>query len=100
MTSSAEAEAAIVTIADTGSGIPPEVRERLFEPFFTTKAGGTGLGLSVSYHIVAQHSGALQIESAPGQGTTCTVRLPFKSVPRADAQLVEYASAHPRGAEE
>ena len=77
----------VVQIADTGTGIPPEIKDRLFEPFFTTKASGTGLGLSVSYHIVAQHGGQLDIDSEVGQGTTCTVRLPLNYVPRVDANL-------------
>lgn len=83
---------ALVEIADTGVGMPPEVQERLFEPFFTTKASGTGLGLSVSYHIVAQHGGTLQIESQPGAGTVCRVRLPLDYEPRQDAELAGYAA--------
>ncbi|WP_025746000.1 sensor histidine kinase [Kallotenue papyrolyticum] len=83
---------ATITIADTGEGIPPDVRERIFEPFFTTKANGTGLGLSVSYHIVAQHGGTLQIESTPGMGTTCTIRLPLHYQPPQGGELTEYAT--------
>lgn len=93
VTSVAEPDAAVITIADNGIGIPPEVRDRLFEPFFTTKASGTGLGLSVSYHIIAQHGGSFEIDSEPGHGTTCTVRLPWRFVPRADAQLAAYAAS-------
>lgn len=72
-----EREQVVVTIGDTGVGIPPDVRERLFEPFFTTKPTGTGLGLSVSYHIVTQHDGSFDISSAAGKGTVCTIRLPL-----------------------
>ena len=66
-----------VTVADTGSGIPPEIRTRLFEPFFTTKepGRGTGLGLHISYGVVARHGGRIEVESVPGD-TRFTVTLP------------------------
>ena len=68
-----------VTIRDTGSGIPADVQEKIFDPFFTTKESdqGTGLGLSVSYGIIQQHGGDIQVESLPGQGSTFTVVLPI-----------------------
>jgi signal transduction histidine kinase len=68
-----------VEIADTGSGIPPEVRPRIFEPFFTTKpiGEGTGLGLDISYRIVVnKHHGDIRVESEPGD-TRFQVLLPF-----------------------
>jgi signal transduction histidine kinase len=67
------------SIQDTGSGITPEHQERIFEPFFTTKSsqGGTGLGLSVTYGIVSDHGGEIEVESEVGQGTTFTVWLPY-----------------------
>ena len=69
-----------VEVADTGSGIPIEIREKVFDPFFTTKpiGKGTGLGLSISYGIVKDHNGTLNFESTPGEGTRFTVRLPIK----------------------
>jgi signal transduction histidine kinase len=75
---SVRAGRAVVEIEDTGSGIPPEVKERIFEPFFTTKnaAEGTGLGLSISAEIVKQHGGTLAVESRPGL-TTFTLSLPL-----------------------
>jgi CheY-like chemotaxis protein len=67
-----------IAIADTGSGMPDEVKERAFEPFFTTKdAGrGTGLGLSTAYGFVKQSTGSIKIDSTPGAGTTVTLYLP------------------------
>jgi signal transduction histidine kinase len=69
----------IASVRDSGEGILPEHKERLFEPFFTTKSnqGGTGLGLSVTYGIVTDHGGRIEVESKPGQGSTFTVWLPI-----------------------
>jgi two-component system NtrC family sensor kinase len=64
-------------IADTGPGIPDEVRARIFEPFFTTKKTGTGLGLAVAYGIIERHHGQIRIDTARGKGTTFTVTLPI-----------------------
>jgi two-component system NtrC family sensor kinase len=67
-----------VAIADGGKGIAPEALPRIFEPFFTTKDlwSNVGLGLSVSYRIVAEHGGRIRVESEPGRGSTFTVALP------------------------
>ncbi len=67
-----------ISIADTGFGMPEEVKERVFEPFFTTKSAGrgTGLGLSTVYGFVKQSKGAIAIDSAPGAGTTVTLYIP------------------------
>jgi len=75
-----------VSIADTGTGIPPEVLPRIFEPFFTTKdAGkGTGLGLSTVYSIIHQHGGWISVHSTPGSGTTFTFFHPTVAVPAPD----------------
>jgi two-component system NtrC family sensor kinase len=72
-----------IEVADNGSGIPPEIRQRVFDPFFTTKppGKGTGLGLSISYGIVRAHGGDISFESAPGAGTVFTVKLPLRSWP-------------------
>jgi signal transduction histidine kinase len=68
----------VVRITDNGLGIRPADISRIFEPFFTTRAqhGGTGLGLSVSYGIVADHGGKIEVESRPGVGSTFSVWLP------------------------
>jgi signal transduction histidine kinase/DNA-binding response OmpR family regulator len=65
------------SISDSGVGMPAEVQRRVFDPFFTTKgSGGSGLGLSVAYGIVARHGGQLTVESEPGNGSTFSVFLP------------------------
>jgi two-component system NtrC family sensor kinase len=68
-----------VRVTDSGSGIPPELLDRLFEPFFTTKpvGQGTGLGLSISFGIVRDHGGTIFAKSGPQGGSTFTVRLPI-----------------------
>jgi two-component system NtrC family sensor kinase len=72
-----------VRVADTGSGIPPEIVGRVFEPFFTTKevGKGTGLGLSQVYGFARQAGGTATVESTPGQGTTVTLYLPRSTAP-------------------
>ncbi len=69
---------ACVRVADSGSGVPEAVQERVFDPGFTTKGVGvgTGLGLAICYNIVRKHQGDLLLESSPGQGAAFTVRLP------------------------
>ena len=66
-----------IRIADTGCGIPEELREKIFKPFFSTKGDkGTGLGLAICSKIVAQHKGELRVESEVGKGTVFTIFLP------------------------
>ena len=71
-----------LTVRDTGIGIPPENLQRIFEPFFTTRSdhGGTGLGLSVTYGIVTDHAGMIEVESAVQKGSTFVVWLPLEEV--------------------
>jgi PAS domain S-box-containing protein len=75
-----DAQTASIEIADTGGGIPDEIRDRIFDPFFTTKevGKGTGQGLAISRTIVVdQHGGTLAVDSDLGRGTTFTIRLPL-----------------------
>jgi signal transduction histidine kinase len=70
---------AVLRLADAGSGMSDEVRERIFEPFFTTKEDGTGLGLCIAARIMAQHGGRLVLESSGPAGTTFALWLPVAS---------------------
>jgi two-component system sensor histidine kinase HydH len=68
-----------IRVSDTGSGIRPEDLPNIFEPYFTTKPGGTGLGLAIAHHIVEAMGGEIAVQSAPGAGTTFTLRIPVPS---------------------
>jgi signal transduction histidine kinase len=75
---SIEEDDAVIRVRDNGTGMTESVRQRCLEPFFSTKGErGTGLGLSMVYGIIERHRGKLEIESAPGQGTTFIIRLPI-----------------------
>lgn len=65
-----------LVVTDTGPGIPPADLPHLFEPFYTTKPSGTGLGLAVSYGIVQDHLGTIDVQSTPGQGATFVLSFP------------------------
>ncbi|MFH1036137.1 MAG: PAS domain S-box protein [Pseudomonadota bacterium] len=74
-----------IRIADTGTGIPPAIRDRIFDPFFTTKAPGkgTGQGLAIAYRVIVdKHGGQLAVESEEGCGTTFIIRLPSQDSTR------------------
>jgi two-component system NtrC family sensor kinase len=83
---SATDKRAIFEVTDTGVGIKQEDLDKIFEPFFTTKpvGKGTGLGLSVSYGIIQQHGGTLEVQSDLGRGTTFTISLPLAHVAESD----------------
>jgi signal transduction histidine kinase len=76
----------LIAFTDTGTGIPDHILDKLFQPFVTTKGplgggemAGSGLGLSVSYGIVKNHGGTIEVETGLGKGSTFTVRLPIES---------------------
>jgi len=71
-------EAAVVTVSDTGRGIPAEHLPNIFRPFFTTKGNGTGLGLSLARRIVEEHHGQIEVASSSGKGATFSVVLPVR----------------------
>ena len=73
--SSGLAARTVLEVADTGTGIAPEVAKRMFDPFFSTKEAGTGLGLTVAARIVERHGGLLQYQTKLGQGTTFSITL-------------------------
>ena len=90
-----------ISISDTGSGIPPDLKGRLFEPFFTTKkfGKGSGLGLATVHGIVKQSGGEIIVESEPGKGSTFTVVLPSSPAPRPHSGSSPSLRALPRGTE-
>ena len=70
----------VISVRDSGKGMPGEVRKRIFEPFFTTKkmGKGSGLGLAISYNIITQHHGKISVDSEPGEGTEFIIAIPVK----------------------
>ena len=74
---SRQGDVAVLTIRDTGTGIPKNLQERVFSPFFTTKSDGTGLGLAVTKKIVDDHGGRIECASLEGRGSTFTIYLPL-----------------------
>lgn len=75
----------IITIADSGPGIPTEIKSRIFEPFFTTKTKGTGLGLSIARRIIEAHGGTIAIDNHPNPGTQFVIKLPVGKKASEDA---------------
>jgi len=72
-------EYTLISITDSGKGIPPDDIEKLFDPFFTTKDEGTGLGLSISYQLLKAHGGDIEAENIDGNGSKFTITLPIRN---------------------
>src|SRR5712692_5727016 len=70
---------AVVEVADTGPGVPPDLTDKIFNPFFTTKVQGSGLGLAIVRKIVDAHDGQIDLFSSPGIGTRFRVTLPVST---------------------
>ena len=87
-----EEKTAIVSVKDSGVGMPASVRRKIFDPFFTTKGeSGTGLGLSLVYKIITSHDGTIQVNSKADRGTEFIIRLPFsEQKPHAEAPIEDY----------
>ncbi|MDY0221290.1 MAG: ATP-binding protein [Desulfobacterium sp.] len=81
----------ILTLADTGCGIPEKDIEMIFEPFYTSKLdqGGTGLGLSITYQLIEEAGGFIKVESEVGRGTSFIITMPFKPKKRKEANTCE-----------
>ena len=86
-----------IEVADSGPGIPAELRARVFEPFFTTKPDGegTGLGLALARGMVEGHGGTIEIESAPGEGARFIISLPLGAPPESQEESGELEAAGP-----
>jgi signal transduction histidine kinase len=84
----------VIKVTDNASGILPEIKDQIFDPFFTTKppGKGTGLGLTISYQIITQHQGTIDVNSLPGQGTEVTILLPIQQFARQNASSKPHAA--------
>jgi PAS domain S-box-containing protein len=91
---------ALITVEDSGVGIPREIQQKIFDPFFTTKdtGKGTGLGLAMAWGIVKQHKGYILVESDPGKGSRFKIYLPQTEQPLA-VKSIQSTSELPRGTE-
>jgi signal transduction histidine kinase len=72
-----------ISLTDTGEGMSAEVQTKIFQPYFTTKEKGTGLGLAICRNILEEHGGCIFADSAPGAGSTFTIRIPLEEAPPA-----------------
>jgi signal transduction histidine kinase len=78
---------ALISVIDTGVGIPEENLSKIFEPYFTTKAAGSGLGLTLVFKIIREHQGEISVKSREGEGTSFTISLP---IPQREHRLIGF----------
>jgi signal transduction histidine kinase len=90
-----QGENGTIEVIDRGTGIPPDVRDKIFNLYFTTKTTGSGIGLAMTYRVLQLHNGALEFESEVGKGTTFRLVLPLMESPGRESQT----AAQVRGAE-
>ena len=90
-TTSQTPEVFVISIRDTGAGIPEAIRSKVFDPFFTTKpvGQGTGLGLAISYGIIQDHGGSIEVRSEKTKGAEFIVKIPLNLVGEAGRQESE-----------
>jgi signal transduction histidine kinase len=82
----------LISIADTGPGIPQAIQDKIFDPFFTTKdvGKGTGQGLAIARAVIVdRHGGTLGFETEPGRGTTFLIRLPINAAPEEEPTAMQ-----------
>ena len=95
---SSKNDSVVLTVSDTGEGIPPENVTKIFDPFFTTKAEGkgVGLGLAVLYGIIEAHGGEVEVKSRVGEGTTFIITMPLNAAdqPKPVALSIGAGAAH------
>ncbi|HVU47312.1 MAG TPA: ATP-binding protein [Terracidiphilus sp.] len=89
-TAAAAARTAVLRIADEGTGIPEEIKEKIFDLYFTTKSGGSGIGLAMTYRILQLHHGSVEVQSRKDRGTEFRLRIPLAAT--------EWGRRHPRPA--
>ncbi len=89
--------AAILRIADEGSGIPEEIREKIFDLYFTTKSGGSGIGLAMTYRILQLHHGSIDVQSNVGRGTEFRLRIPLAAADWGRRHLLPADVKHLKG---
>lgn len=82
-----------ITVQDNGTGIPEDITDKIFEPYFTTREFGSGLGLTLTYKIIKEHAGDIEVSSKPGAGTTFRVCIPVSPRSR---RMLEYQAITPR----
>ena len=70
----------VISVTDDGHGIPESEQQYVLDPFYTTKAVGVGMGLTKANRVMQEHGGTLEVESAPGLGTTVSLRLPGMAI--------------------